>query len=137
MSFNVNEAMTSLVLVLIVLIVAARLSPVARYYLKSFVLNGCLVLNSVIIIPYGLMNVRDCRRTALFSSRITSYISRVLGVKWDVEMACGNGVVGDNASSTYVIVCNHQSALDVCAMMRVSGVFCYVYRYIWYIYSIT
>ena len=53
--------------ILLLLVILCRLSPVAKYYIKNAVLTASLLLNSVIVLPYGLTFFKQFRRTALFS----------------------------------------------------------------------
>ena len=62
-----NTLLTWLSGLLLVCVILCRLSPVAKYYIKSVVLTLSLLANSVVVLPYGLVFFKQFRRTALFS----------------------------------------------------------------------
>ena len=98
--------------------VACQFSALARFYVKSFVLYASLVAVSVLSIPYGLLNIKDPHKIRLCVARLIRPVSGLLGVTWEYEFATPL-----DPKKAYVMVANHQSALDTHGMLRVCSSF--------------
>lgn len=94
--------------------VACQFSALARFYVKSFVMYASLVAVSALSIPYGLMNIQNPHKTRLIVAWLIRPVSALLGVTWHHEF-----VTPLEPGKAYVMVANHQSALDVIGMLNV------------------
>ena len=111
---NIYEILQVSVALFVLLLILCWVSEVVRFYAKSAALYGFLIINSIITVPYGLWHFKEFRKTSLFSSSFVDYASFILGIKWKVD--CN---VHFDKTKSYIIVCNHQSAVDVLGMMKV------------------
>ena len=71
-------------------------------------------LSGFVVIPYGLL-VQDAMKVALFWAKILGPVSKFLNLEWEVV-----GQENIDRERPYVVVCNHQSAIDVLAATKVS-----------------
>ena len=88
-------------------------SPKWDYRVKITWTYIYLFLSGFVVIPYGLI-VRDAMKCALFWARIIRPISKVLNLQWEIV-----GQENIDRKRPYVVVCNHQSAIDVLATTHV------------------
>ncbi len=116
----VVTALNWLSLLLLLSLVASKVSPTARFYFRSFLMYLFILINACASIPYGLAHFGQYRNNTLFSARISQFWDQFLGVTWRVEEEAA-----PDTNKGYVIVCNHQSSLDTYGMMRVRPLFIY------------
>ena len=62
----------------------------------------------------GIWNYNNSWKTSRFSADIIEPVNNILGIKYDLK-----GKENIDESKAYVVVCNHQSSLDVLAVLQV------------------
>ena len=85
-----------------------------QYRLKMAFTYFCYMLSATLIIPLALFLGDRC---ALIWAYMLHPLSTVLGLRWKIL-----GHEGFDRKKTYVVLCNHQSALDVLAACQVNKV---------------
>jgi len=115
-------------------VLLSKVSRVCDYYLKLLFLWGSYTIAATLLIPYGLtihsfassfelinlphtpglFHIKSPWKTSRLSADLISPIGSILGIQWDLKGH--ENIVADKA---YIVVCNHQSSLDVLAVMQV------------------
>ena len=65
----------------------------------------------------GIWNYNNSWKTSRFSADIIEPVNKILGIKYDLK-----GKENIDESKAYVVVCNHQSSLDVLAVLQVINI---------------
>ena len=108
-----NLFMTIASTILLIATIISSISPKCDYYVKVFFLYVAYLAASTALIPYGLV-VKDAMKTCLMAGKLLHPVNMILGLKWVIS-----GSENIDRSRAYVVVCNHQSALDVQATTMV------------------
>ena len=108
-----HNLLTYIAIVLLIAVSLSSISPRWDYRVKNAFLYFYFLLSSLIVIPFGLV-IRDPIKTGKFWCTVVHPISKLLNLRWSVQ-----GQENVDVTKTYVIVCNHQSAIDVLAVSQV------------------
>ena len=107
------SSLTFLVILSIVLISLSTISPKCQYWLKNIVIILHVVVTSASVIPFGIVT-RNPVKTCNLWTYLTRKVSFLIGLRWNTI-----GQENLDRNRTYVIVCNHQTALDVIACSHI------------------
>ena len=110
----IHTILTYLSLILLVSVFLSSLSPKWDYRVKMFWVYMAYLINTTITVPYCLI-VRNPMKGSLFMGKLFVPVSKWLKLKWTIV-----GKENVDRSKCYVVVCNHQSALDGIAASEVS-----------------
>eukprot|EP00095_Tigriopus_kingsejongensis_P008402 maker-scaffold9_size846264-snap-gene-5.9 protein:Tk08402 transcript:maker-scaffold9_size846264-snap-gene-5.9-mRNA-1 annotation:"1-acyl-sn-glycerol-3-phosphate acyltransferase alpha" len=106
-----NAALNALATGTLVLMVLCRFVPAVQFYVKQTFIVVALVLNAFVALPYGLI-VREQNRIQVFTAWTLQPANWLLGVRWNITFKGTH-----DQTKAHVLVCNHQSALDVMGML--------------------
>ena len=122
----IHTILTYLSLILLVSVFLSSLSPKWDYRVKMFWVYMAYLINTSITVPYCLI-VRNPMKGSLFMGKLFVPVSKWLKLKWTII-----GKENVDRSKCYVVVCNHQSALDGIAASEVSLCWrCFKNCYFW------
>ncbi|TRY66921.1 hypothetical protein TCAL_09928 [Tigriopus californicus] len=108
-----NTWLNALAFLVLALMVAGKLSPVIKFYIKQTFIVVSLVMTGALSIPYGLLNFRDPHKIQKFTAWVLKPASWILGVDWHIHFKSPH-----DQTKSHMFVCNHQSALDVIGMLQ-------------------
>ena len=98
----------------IIAISMASISPKCQYWVKTILMYIYYVITALIVIPFGLIT-RNPMKSANFWALLYRQVSwLLLGLKWKTI-----GRENIDKNQTYIVVCNHQTALDVLAVSHI------------------
>jgi 1-acyl-sn-glycerol-3-phosphate acyltransferase len=100
---------------LLAIAILCRLSPTFKFYFKTLALYMNMIFTSIFTIPYGLVYYGQHGRICVFAASVCLWFGEMMGVRYRIEV---EGDVVDKKKG-FIVVCNHQSALDVTAMSKV------------------
>ena len=109
MEWLYNFATTFLLFVIIIISISA-ISPKCQYWIKNILFWTYYLITAAIVIPYGLIT-RNPTESANFWAVLNRIASKFLGLRWKTF-----GRENFDKNQTYVVLCNHQTALDVLAV---------------------
>lgn len=112
-----NNFLTSIAVVLLVSVSLALVSPRWNYRVKMSFAFLSLIVSSMMVIPYVWIT-KNPYAGSKFWGKILLPVSKFLGLKWKIV-----GQENIDNKKTYVVVANHQSALDVLATTQVISSF--------------
>ena len=95
---------------LIVAISISVISPKCQFWMKSILFWTYYLMTAAIIIPFGLIT-RNPAKCCNFWAVLNRRASTFLGLKWKTV-----GRENIDKNQTYMVLCNHQTALDVLAV---------------------
>jgi len=104
----------------ILLFISVGLSSISAkwdYRVKITWLYVIYFLSGLVVIPYGLI-VQDFMKTSLFWAKILTPVSTLVNLKWEII-----GQENIDRKKPYVVVCNHQSSIDVLAVQEMWSLF--------------
>jgi hypothetical protein len=110
-----NYILTFFALTLFLSVAISSISPKWDYKVKMFYIYSALLVCGMLMIPYGLV-VRNEMKTSLLGEYILNPVSKFFNLTWTVV-----GKENVDRSRAYVVVCNHQSALDIFVGTKVSS----------------
>lgn len=113
-----NIFMTWLSLGLLVCALLCKVSKTCDYFVKLFLLYVSYFLTGTLLIPHGLLHYGRPWKTSRFSADLLEPLNQLLGIKYNVK-----GAENIDKKKAYVVVCNHQSSLDVLAVLQVWKLF--------------
>ena len=108
-----HNILTFFSILLLISVGLASISAKWDYRVKMTWVYIYFFLSGMVVIPYGLL-VQDFMKTSLFWAKVLGPVSTLLNLEWEV--------IGDehiDRKRPYVVVCNHQSAIDVLATTQV------------------
>ena len=105
--------LTFFIILSIVLISLSTISPKCQYWLKNLVIILYVFVSSTTVIPFGIIT-RNPVKTCNLWTYLTRLVSYLVGLRWNTI-----GQENLDKNRTYVVVCNHQTALDVIACSHV------------------
>ena len=107
------QALNCISLLVLLLTIGCKVSPRCLYYTKVTVIYiGLLNMGNVLAI-YGLFHKQH--ETSRLAKSLLDPVGKLLNVKYHVE---GQHLIDKNRA--YIVVCNHQHALDMISVMQVS-----------------
>ena len=71
---------------LLAVAVLCRMSRTFKFYWKSFVLYAIIMLDSCLVVPYGLLHFGDHDRISKFAASTGLWLAGVLGAEFRVEV---------------------------------------------------
>jgi len=108
-----HDLLTILAIFLLLMVSISNISPRCDYWVKMFILYMWYLFTSVLVIPIGLIT-----RNPIISNQIWAGLVRqasiFLRLRWKTI-----GRENVDQKQTYVVVCNHQTALDVLATAHI------------------
>ena len=105
--------LTFFIILSIVLISLSTISPKCQYLVKNLVIILYVFVSSTTVIPFGIVT-RNPVKTCNLWTYLTRLVSYLVGLRWNTI-----GQENLDRNRTYVVVCNHQTALDVIACSHV------------------
>ena len=108
------QALNVIALVVLILTIGCKVSPKCLYYTKVTVIYmGLLNLGCVLSI-YGLFH--KSYETSRMAKSLLDPVGKLLNVQYQVD-----GKRSLDKNRAYIVICNHQHALDVVSLMQVNS----------------
>ena len=111
------RALNFIALIILLLTIGCKVSPICLYYTKVTVIYIGFINTGCVLLIYGLFH--KSYETSRMAKSLLDPVGKLLNVQYHVE---GHRLVDKNRA--YIVVCNHQHALDVVSIMQVSN---YIY----------
>ena len=109
------QALNVIALVVLILTIGCKVSPKCLYYTKVTVIYmGLLNLGCVLSI-YGLFH--KSYETSRMAKSLLDPVGKLLNVQYQVD-----GKRSLDKNRAYIVICNHQHALDMVSVMQVINI---------------
>lgn len=110
------QALNFIALIVLILTIGCKVSPRCQYYTNVWVIYIGLLHMGCVLSIYGLFH--KTYETSRFSKKLLDPIGKLLNVQYQVE---GQRLVDKNRA--YIVISNHQHALDMVTHMQVWDMF--------------
>ena len=115
---SIMDCLCNLVGIFLILFILAisisSISPKCQYWIKTVFMYIYYLTTAAIVIPFGLVSRNPTKSSNLWALLYRHVSWLVLGLKWNT---IGQEHIDKN--QTYIVVCNHQTALDVLAASHI------------------
>ena len=108
------QALNVIAFIVLILTIGCKVSPRCLYYTKVTMIYIGLMNMGCVLSIYGLFH--KAHETSRLAKTMLDPVGKLLNVQYQVE---GQSLVDKNRA--YIIVCNHQHALDMVSVMQVSN----------------
>ena len=108
------QALNFIALIVLILTIGCKVSPRCLYYTKVTVIYIGLMNMGCVLSIYGLFH--KSYETSRMAKSLLDPVGKLLNVQYKVE---GQRLLDKNRA--YIVICNHQHALDMVSVMQVSN----------------
>jgi len=108
------RALNFISIIILLLTIGCKVSPKCLYYTKVTVIYICFLNTGCVLLIYGLFH--KSYETSRMVKSLLDPVGKLLNIQYQVE-----GQRSLDKNRAYIVVCNHQHALDTVTVMQVSN----------------